>query len=157
MTVQSSNPAGNPIEPHPSRDPAPRAVSVGLTLPLLIWTLPQTAAGLLFALLRRRQGHRFELYRFGPFLYLVMPCRGPGVAGISLGLIVFSESRSILKHEFCHLLTGLWLSWLYLPVYGLEYATVGHRRSPHERITNWFEKRLAWGWRRWAETSPDST
>ena len=24
---------------------------------------------------------------------------------------------------------------LYLPVYGLEYATVGHRRSPHERLS----------------------
>ena len=115
-----------------------------LVPPLLLWTLPQTLAGLVFALRRRLQGHRARLHRFGPFLFLVVPAPGPYSAGISLGLVVFARDSSILKHEFCHLLTGLWLSWLYLPVYGLEYLLVGHDRSPHERLTCRFERTVRW-------------
>lgn len=102
---------------------------------LLAWTLPQTLAGLAFAIVRRVQGHRVQLYLFGPFLFLVVPARGPTSAGISLGLVVFACRTDILKHEFCHLLTALWLGWLYLPIYGLEYLLFGHDRSPHERLT----------------------
>ena len=60
-----------------------------------------------------------------------------------------AESRSpvILTHEFCHLYTGLWLGWLYLPVYGLEYLIAGHGRSPHERLTMRFEERNRYTWR----------
>jgi hypothetical protein len=108
--------------------------------------LPQTLAGLGVALLRRREGHRPTLCRFGPFLFVVVRTPGPLSAGISLGVVVFAETHEILKHELCHLITGLWLSWIYLPVYGLEYLFVGHRRSPHERITCWLERRVTWGW-----------
>jgi hypothetical protein len=113
---------------------------------LLLWTLPQTLAGLAFVLLRRAQGHRTRFYLFGPFLFLVVSARGPMTSGISLGMVVFACTPAILKHEFCHLLTGLWLSWLYLPVYGLEYLIVGHDRSPHERLTCRFERTVPWRW-----------
>lgn len=122
--------------------------AIALAPLLLLWTLPQTLAGLAFALVRRAQGHPLQVYLFGPFLFLVVPARGPLTAGISLGLAVFACEPGILKHEFCHLLTGLWLTWLYLPVYGLEYLIVGHDRSPHERLTCEFERRVTWGWRR---------
>ena len=108
--------------------------------------MPQTLAGLLIGLYHRTQGHRFYLYRFGPFLFIVMRVAAPKSSGISLGVVVFSSHCTILKHEFCHLLSGLWLTWLYLPVYGLEYLIVGHSRSPHERVTNWFEEKLNWRW-----------
>jgi hypothetical protein len=62
-------------------------------------------------------------------------------------VVVFAESPSILKHEFCHLFSGLWLSWAYLPVYGLEYGLLGHARSPHERLTCRLERSIGWGWR----------
>lgn len=116
-----------------------------LLLPLLlVWTLPQTLVGLCFAAYRLAQGHRLQIHQFGPFLFLVVPAAGPLSAGISLGLVVFASSPRILKHEFSHLITALWLTWLYLPVYGLEYLIVGHDRSPHERLTCWLERRLPW-------------
>jgi hypothetical protein len=61
--------------------------------------------------------------------------------------VVFADSPSILTHEFCHAYTALWLSWLYLPAYGLEYAIFGHDGSPHERLTRRFERdcRQRWG------------
>jgi hypothetical protein len=120
------------------------AGAVLLTPLLLVWTLPQTLAGLAFAIVRRAQGHPARLYLFGPFLFLVIPAPGPWSAGISLGLVVLACREEILKHECCHLLTGLWLSWLYLPVYGLEYLLVGHDRSPHEQITCRFERSVTW-------------
>ncbi len=142
-------PAPQPIDaPEWQGVPGVRAWPGALLLPLLVvWTLPQTLAGLVFAVRRRAQGHRLHLYAFGPFLYLVVRAPGPLTAGISLGVVVFSSSPRILKHEFCHLVTGLWLSWLYLPVYGIEYLLVGHDRSPHERLTCWLDRRLPWRWR----------
>jgi len=132
-----------------------------LVPPLLVWTLPQTLAGLVFAAWRRLQGHRLEAYRFGPFLYLVVPAPGPLSPGISLGLVIFASTPDLLKHEFCHLVTALWLSWLYLPVYGLEYLIIGHDRSPHERLTCRFERTIPWSWhrlhRRRGEESPGPT
>ena len=49
--------------------------------------------------------------------------------------------------ELCHLYTALWLTWLYLPVYGLEYLIFGHVRSPHERATVHFERQTRRTWR----------
>jgi hypothetical protein len=128
--------------------PAPLPLAAAL-LPLLVaWTLPQTLAGAALALRARRQGHRGAFYRFGPFLFYVVPCAPPASRGISLGAVVFADHPSILTHEFCHLYTALWLSWLYLPVYGLEYALVGHERSPHERLTRRFERDCRRRWLR---------
>ena len=118
-----------------------------LAIPLAVWTLPQTLAGLVFVVVRVAQGARLDLCAFGPFAFLVVHAPGPSSSGISLGVVVFASSRSILKHEFSHLVTGLWLSWLYLPVYGVEYLCLGHDRSPHERITCWLSDRLPWRWR----------
>lgn len=128
------------------RQPWPLIASSLLLPVLVLHTLPQTLVGLVVALYRWLQGHRPVLYRFGPFLFIVVRARGPGPRGISLGVVVFSETPDILKHEFCHLFTGLWLSWAYLPVYGLEYLILGHDRSPHERITVKFERDLDWAW-----------
>lgn len=118
-----------------------------LALPLALWTLPQTLSGLVLAAVRAARGARLDLCAFGPFPFLVVHAPGPGCAGISLGVVVFASSTSILKHECSHLVTGLWLSWLYLPVYGLEYLCFGHDRSPHERITCWLSERRPWRWR----------
>ncbi len=127
------------------RPPAwPLLVALLLAPLMLLWTLPQTMVGLAIFLLRRLQGHRARLYRFGPFLFLVTHSRGPLSSGISLGLLVFAETPGILRHEFCHLFTALWLAWLYLPAYGIEYAALGHDRSPHERLTCWLERRIKW-------------
>ena len=125
----------------------PRSVAYALFPLIALWTLPQTLAGLAIAMYRRAEGHPLYLYQFGPFLFLVARTPGPASAGISLGVVVFSEAPSILKHEFCHLFSGLWLSWFYLPVYGLEYLILGHSRSFHERITCFIEEKLPWGWR----------
>jgi len=132
------------------RSPMPLWVVIALLPLIVIWTLPQTVIGLLLALYQRTQGHLIHLYRFGPFLFIVVRSAPPikrGVRGISLGVVVFSDHFVILKHEFCHLLSGLWLAWFYLPVYSMEYRLFGHARSPHERVTNWFEKRLNWCWK----------
>ena len=99
---------------------APLWVALALVPLVAVWTLPQTLAGLGFALYRRLQGRRIHAYQLGPFLFLVVRARGPASAGISLGLVVFADRPPILKHEFCHLFTALWLSWLYLPVYAAE-------------------------------------
>jgi hypothetical protein len=131
------------------REPWPRALGLALVPFLALWTLPQTLAGLVYALGKRLRGERVGLYRFGPFVFLVVPDRPLASSGISLGLVVFADRPSILTHEFCHLYTGLWLSWLYLPVYGLEYLVLGHGRSFHERITVWLEQRTRYGWRPW--------
>ena len=133
--------------PAQGRLPSPLPVALLLAPILLLWTLPQTLVGLAACVLRRLQGHRPCLYRFGPFLFVVTRARGPFSPGISLGLFIFSETPEILKHEFCHLFTALWLTWLYLPVYGIEYALVGHDRSPHERLTCWLERRVQWTYR----------
>jgi hypothetical protein len=118
-----------------------------LLLPLVAaWTLPQTLAGLGFALWHRARGAPLLAYAFGPFLYLVVPRAPPSGRGISLGVIVLAEHPAILTHEFCHLYSGLWLGWLYLPVYGLEYLAQGHERSFHERATCWFERSTRRGW-----------
>ena len=128
------------------RAPLPLPIAV-LLLPVIVaWTLPQTLAGVAIALLRLGEGYRPSLCRFGPFLFVVIRARGPLSAGISLGVVVFAQTHEILKHELCHLITGLWLSWSYLAVYGLEYLLAGHDRSPHERVTCWLERRLTWGW-----------
>jgi hypothetical protein len=129
------------------RQPWPVLASALLFPILLLHTLPQTLAGLAVTVYRWLQGHRPVLYRFGPFLFIVVRARGPGPRGISLGVVIFSETPDILKHEFCHLFTGLWLSWAYLPVYGLEYLIFGHDRSPHERITVKLERDIDWAWR----------
>jgi hypothetical protein len=131
----------------PGRPPSSLPVALLLALPLLLWTLPQSLVGSAVCLLRCLQGHRPRLYRFGPFLFVVVRARGPLSSGISLGLFVFSEMPEILKHEFCHLFTALWLCWLYLPVYGIEYALFGHDRSPHERLTCRLERTVDWGYR----------
>lgn len=130
---------------------APSARWIGLALlPLIaLWTLPQTLAGLSIALWHRAMGAPWGLYRFGPFVFLVVSARPPASSGISLGVVVISERPEILTHEFCHLYSGLWLSWLYLPVYGIEYAVLGHARSPHERLTERFERDTRLAWRRW--------
>ena len=118
-------------------------------LPLmLLWTLPQTLAGLGYALFVRLRGVPLALYRFGPFLFVVCPTAPVASRGISLGLVVLAEHPSLLVHEFCHLYTAFWLSWFYLPVYGLEYLLVGHDRSLHERLTCRFEGRCKLAWRR---------
>jgi hypothetical protein len=131
----------------PGRPPWPLPAALLLAPPLLLWTLPQSLVGLAACLLRCLQGHRPRLYRFGPFPFLVIRARGPMSSGISLGLFVFSETPGILKHEFCHLFTALWLCWLYLPAYGIEYALFGHDRSPHERLTCRLERTVDWGYR----------
>ena len=133
---------------HPGTAPWPLAVSL-LLLPLFVlWTLPQTLCGLAYALLNRVRGSPLMAYRFGPFLFLVSP-RGPiGGGGVSLGMVVLADDPSLLTHELCHVYTALWLSWLYLPAYGLEYLVFGHDRSPHERLTCRFERRTRRGWRR---------
>ncbi len=108
---------------------------------LLVWLMPQTLAGIAFALVRRT---RPRWARFGPLVCAVIPTRGLGTAGISLGLVVFAEHPSIVRHELCHVITGMWLGWLYLPVYGLEYLVLGHARSWHERVTCWLERHASW-------------
>lgn len=129
--------------------PWPRWAGLALLPLVALWTLPQTLAGLALALGCRARGAPWWLYRFGPFVFLVVPASPPASAGISLGVVVISERPDILTHEFCHLYSGLWLSWLYLPVYGLEYALLGHARSPHERVTVRFERSTRLAWRRW--------
>jgi hypothetical protein len=131
----------------PGRDPWPLTAALLLAPCLLLWTFPQTFAGLVVCAARCLQGYRPYVYRFGPFLFVVTRARGPYATGISLGLFIFSATPEILKHEFCHLFTALWLSWLYLPVYGIEYAVYGHDRSLHERLTCRLEQRLSWGYR----------
>jgi len=118
-----------------------------LLLPVIIvWTLPQTLAGLVLALWHRLRGTPVFLYAFGPSLFFVVPTPPPASCGISLGAVVFADRPEILTHEFCHLYTGLWLGWLYLPVYGLEYLVLGHDRSFHERVTCRFERTTRQGW-----------
>jgi hypothetical protein len=129
-------------------EPAPLAAALALAPLLALWTLPQTIAGALLAARARIQGHRGDWYRFGAFLFYVVPCAPPASRGISLGIVVLAEDPSILTHEFCHLYTGLWLAWSYLPVYGLEYLLFGHDRSPHERLTVRFEQSSTLAWRR---------
>ncbi len=115
---------------------------------MVAWTLPQTLGGVALAAMARLRGVRGAWYRFGPFLFHVVPTAPPASRGISLGVVVLADDPSILTHELCHLYSGLWLSWLYLPVYGLEYLLLGHERSPHERITVWLEQRCRLAWRR---------
>lgn len=131
----------------PGRTPWPLGLTALLAGPLLVWTMPQSLCGLLYALWKRLRGRRWRLYRFGPFLYLVVQDKPIASNGVSLGLVVFADRPAILIHEFCHLFTGLWLGWLYLPVYGLEYLIQGHDRSWHERITVRFERRTPYTWR----------
>lgn len=148
---------GPPTEPVDAADPWrrgpagghpwPLALSLVLAPVLALWTLPQTLAGLAYGLARGVRGARLGLYRFGPFLFLVVREAPVASSGISLGLVVFADRPALLTHEFCHLYTGLWLSWLYLPVYGLEYLLWGHDRSPHERITVHLEETTRYGWR----------
>jgi hypothetical protein len=114
-----------------------------------LWTLPQTLAGLAYALVERLRGARLGLYRFGPFVFLVVRARPLASRGISLGLVVLADRPEILTHEFCHLYTALWLNWLFLPVYGLEYLLLGHARSFHERLTVHFEQHTPRAWRPW--------
>ncbi|MGZ5967174.1 MAG: hypothetical protein ACXWP4_05870 [Polyangiales bacterium] len=130
------------------REPWPLVASIALFPFLALWTLPQTIGGLGFALHARLRGHRGAFYRFGPFVFYVVPWAPKWIRGISLGVVVLADDPSILTHEFCHVFTALWLHWLYLPVYGLEYLIVGHDRSPHERLTVRFEKSTRLGWRR---------
>ncbi len=115
---------------------------------MVAWTLPQTLGGVALAAMARLRGVRGAWYRCGPFLFHVVPTAPPASRGISLGVVVLADDPSILTHELCHLYSGLWLSWLYLPVYGLEYLLLGHERSPHERITVWLEQRCRLAWRR---------
>ena len=131
--------------------PWPKPLALALCPALAVWTLPQTLAGLALALWHRARGVPWRVYRFGPFVFLVVPASPPASRGISLGLVVISESPEILTHEFCHLYTALWLSWLYLPVYGLEYALLGHARSPHERLTERLERGTRYAWRPWSD------
>ncbi len=137
-----------PPWPKACRGKAPAPLGVGLLLtPLMVlWTLPQTTVGLVYACYKRLRGQRWQLYGFGPFLFVVVPAAPWASQGISLGLVVFADRASILTHEFCHLYTALWLGWAYLPVYGLEYGLVGHDRSPHERLTCRFERRCTRAW-----------
>lgn len=121
--------------PSPGAAPAQLALAWALFPLVVLWTLPQTAVGLAIAALRRWQGYPWWLYRFGPFLFCVVPAPSIASAGISLGVFVIADRPAILTHEFCHLYTAAWLGWLYLPVYGLEYLFAGHDRSPHERLT----------------------
>lgn len=130
------------------RGPAPLPLAMALFPLVALWTLPQTLAGLALAAYARIRGVRGSWYRFGVFLFYVVPRAPPASRGISLGVVVLSEDPSILTHEFCHVYTALWLAWLYLPVYGLEYAIVGHERSPHERLTERFERQCRTAWRR---------
>jgi hypothetical protein len=130
------------------RAPAPWPVALAL-LPLVVaWTLPQTLVGLAWGALKLLRGVRPALYRFGPFMFLVVPEEPFFGGGISLGVVVLAKDPSLLTHEFCHLYTALWLGWLYLPAYGLEYSIVGHDRSPHERLTARFASRNRRSWRR---------
>jgi hypothetical protein len=129
-------------------EPAPLPVAVALFPLVVLWTLPQTLAGIALAAHARLRGVRGSWYRFGPFLYYVVPCAPPASRGISLGVVVLADDPSILTHELCHLYSGLWLAWLYLPVYGLEYALMGHDKSFHERATVRFELRCRRAWRR---------
>src|SRR5258706_3065158 len=130
------------------REPAPLGAGIALFPLVALWTLPQTLAGMALAAHARLRGTRGSWYRFGVFLFYVVPCAPPASRRISLGVVVLSEDPSILTHEFCHMYSALWLSWLYLPVYGLEYALLGHGRSPHERVTERFERRCGLAWRR---------
>jgi hypothetical protein len=124
---------------------------------IVLWTLPQTLAGVALAIVARARGVRGAWYRFGPFLFWVVPTAPPASRGISLGVVVLAEEPSILTHEFCHLYTALWLSWAYLPVYGLEYLLLGHDRSPHERLTVRFERSCRRGWSRVAAEVPEGS
>ena len=122
-----------------------RTMSALLLFPLIsLWMLPQTVLGVGLYGFRRWQGHRGRWYLFGPFLFWVVPANPPGAAGISLGPVVHTAHEELLKHEFCHLFSGLWLSWLYLPIYATEYLVFGHSRSPHERLTCHFENHTRW-------------
>lgn len=133
--------------PSTGRPPSTLWLALLLVTPLFVWTFPQTMVGLFCCLYRCTQGYRPYLYGFGPFIFIVIRARGPLSKGISLGFFIFSETAEILKHEFCHQFTALWLAWFYLPVYGLEYALFGHDRSPHERLTCWIERRIKWSYR----------
>jgi hypothetical protein len=130
------------------RAPAPFVLAAALFPLVAMWTLPQTLAGIALAAHAHLRGVRGRWYRFGPFLFYVVPTAPPASRGISLGVVVLADDPSILTHELCHLYTGLWLAWLYLPVYGLEYALLGHDRSPHERATVRFESRCRLAWQR---------
>ncbi len=116
------------------------------------WTLPQTLAGLALVGWHRARGIRSRLVRFGPFLVVFVPAKAPASSGLSLGLVIVADPEWLLHHECCHVVTAVWLGWLYLPVYGLEYAVLGHDRSPHERLTCWLEGRVPWRPERWATT-----
>jgi len=135
---------GGPVDEGRARVPWP--VALALVPVLALWTLPQTLVGLLVVAWFRLAGWRARAYAFGPFRFMVLPRRLGSARGISLGLVVLAEDPRILQHEFCHLFTGLWLGWLYLPVYGLEYLLMGHERSWHERVTCWLTDRVPWGW-----------
>ena len=144
LTSWARSPRGTP--------PAPLGLAIALLPLAILWTLPQTLAGLALVAHARTRGVRGSWYRFGPLLFYVVPCAPPASRGISLGVVVFADDPSILTHEFCHFYTALWLTWLYLPVYGLEYALLGHDRSPHERLTRRFERASR---RAWCKVRPD--
>jgi hypothetical protein len=129
------------------REPVSLPIAMMLLPFVALWTLPQTIGGIFLAAHARLRGAKGGWYRFGPFLFYVVQAAPPASRGISLGVVVLSESPEILTHEFCHVFTAMWLSWLYLPVYGLEYLLVGHERSPHERATVHFERTTKLGWR----------
>ncbi len=134
----------------PERESRPGWASLGwgLSVPLLaVWTLPQTLVGLMLVAMLLPRGWPVGVYRFGPFFFLVVPRGLAKARGISLGLVVLADDPAILRHEFCHLFSGLWLGWVYLPVYGLEYLLMGHAGSWHERLTCRLTERVAWRWR----------
>lgn len=147
------------LEGAPRRPRSARAHEAWLSILIIpvvcLLTLPQTLLGLVAVAVYALRGARPYVYRFGLFWFLVVPREAPIFRGISLGLVVVAFDPAILRHEFCHLITGLWLVWFYLPWYALEYAIFGHYHAPHERLVRSLEGRISWDiWRvQWGNAS----
>lgn len=107
---------------------------------LVVWMLPQSLLGLLFAIFTR---WRYIGYCGGAFYF-----KKSGTSSVSLGHFIFVselayDKLSTASHEYGHHINSRWSGWLYLLIIGIPSIFACAIMDSHKRYLEFYPEKWA--------------
>lgn len=124
----------------PLFNPKGKFTCVVVHLLLVLWMLPQSLLGLLFAIFTR---WRYIGYCGGAFYF-----KKSGTSSVSLGYFIFVSDQFFTRldtasHEYGHHINSRWSGWLYLFIIGMPSIIACAVMDSHKRYLMFYPEKWA--------------